>query len=177
MLPKVLRLPNMAIAVLLALLLSACQTQLAPPFDQSLVDDLIKADKNTLILFSAVSGGSDAGEFSKFDSSYNDLIGTFGSLQNRAKARPTPTYSKKVADQLAKFEILRDICGGAQGDPGSCVNSSPGVLKKIVENLSKMRDIHKIQGLKKDIVNLFKGNYEIAINQALTVEAALKRAQ
>ena len=40
-----------------------------------------------------------------------------------------------------------------------------------------MSETHKEKGLKKDIVKLFKGGYEISINQALTVETALKRPQ
>ena len=177
MLPKVLRLPNVAIAVLLALILSGCQTQLAPAFDQSLVDQLIAADKKTLVLFSSVSDGSEAAEFSKFSGTYDDLVGTFGSLQNRALARATPPLAKKLADQLSKFDILKAICGGAEGDPGSCVNSSPSAIAEVVKTLSKMREIHKAKGLKKDIVKLFKGGYAISINQAMTVEAALKRGQ
>jgi hypothetical protein len=176
MLQRMIRLPNMAIAVMFALLVSACTTQLAPTYDQSLVDQLTGADKQTLTLFASVSGGSEAAEYAKYSSQYDNLIGTFGALKNQAQARPTPPLAKKLADQLSKFQILKDICG-AEGDPGSCVNSSPSAIAEIVKTLSKMSETHKEKGLKKDIVKIFKGSYEISINQALTVETALKRPQ
>lgn len=161
--------------VFLGLMLSACQATLAPPFDQALVDDLGKADEQALALFTAVQDGSEASEFSKFAPRYETLIGKFGSLQNRADARPTPPLAKRLSDQLAKFEVLKAVCGSEEGDPGSCVNSSPSALKAIVGTLSKMRAVHKMSGLKKDIVALFKQDYDISIHQALTVEMALKR--
>ncbi len=97
-------------------------------------------------------------------------------MKNQAQARPTPPLPEKLADQLSKLQILKDICG-TDGDPGSCVNSSPSAIVEIVNTLSKMSETHKDKGLKKDIVKLFKGGYDISINQALTVETALKRPQ
>ena len=132
MLARVIKLPSAAVMVFLAFALAACQTQLAPAFDQSLVDGLTKADKKTLVLFSAVSAGSAKEKFPEFANRYDDLIGTFGSLQNRAQARPTPPFAKKLSNQLAKFSILEGICS-ADGDPGACVNSSPSALKEIIK--------------------------------------------
>ncbi len=73
-----IRLPNLAIALMFALVVSACTTQLAPSYDQSLVDQLSSADKQTLTLFASVSAGSEASEYTKFSGQYDNLIGTFG---------------------------------------------------------------------------------------------------
>lgn len=177
MLQNAIRLPNILFAFIVALTLSACTTQLAPAYDDALLQGLVKADEKALVLFSAVSNGSGKQEFREFSSRYDNLIGTFGSLQNQAKARATPPLAKKLAEQMAKYEILKDVCGGDTGDPGSCVNSSPSAMAEIINTLSKMRETHESQGLKKDIVKLFKGSYDISINQAITVETALKRTQ
>jgi hypothetical protein len=161
--------------VWLGLLLAACQTQLVPAYDETLVADLVQADEKALVLFSAVGDGSDKAEFPKFAGQYEQLIGKFGSLQNRADARPSPPLAKRLAEQLAKYDVLKKACSDAQGDPGSCVNSSPRALGTIVENLTKMRATHKAGGLAKDVVPIFKNAYAISIHQTMTVEMALKR--
>lgn len=177
MLQNAIRLPNMVLALIVAFTLSACTTQLAPSYDDALLKDLIKADEKALVLFSAVSSGSDKAKFPEFAGRYDNLIGTFGSLQNRAKARVTPPLAKKMADLMAKYDVLKDVCGGEGGDPSACVNSSPNAMAEIVITFTQMRETHESQGLKKDIVKIFKGAYDISINQAITVETALQRTE
>ena len=167
--------PAPALVLAFGLILSGCMAQLAPPYDDALVKDLIRADEKALVLFSAVADGSEASEFPKFASQYEQLIGKFGSLQNQAEARPVPPLAARLSDQLSKYSVLRQVCGEAEGDPGSCVNSSPSALAQIVKNFTVMRSTHKTKGLPKDLVALFKNPYDISIHQALTVETALKR--
>ncbi len=175
---RVMRRPlGLTLVLVLGAFLAACETQLAPPYDETLVEELTAADEKTLVLFSAVSDGSEASAFPQFAPRYEELIGKFGALGHRAEARPVPPLAQKLADQLAKYKVLREVCGGDQGDPGSCVNSSPSAINTIVENLSKMRQTHKATGLQEDAVALFENAYKISIQQALTVETALKRSQ
>jgi hypothetical protein len=163
------------LSALVMLALSACSVSLAPPFDQSLVTGLNSANTKALTLFSAVSTGSTAEKFPQYSSQYDGLIGQFGALRQQALARPIPPLAKKLADQLVKYKVLKEACGDAGGNPSSCVNSSPNGMLVIINNLTKMRDVHKASGLKKDIVAIFKNAHDISMSQALTIETALKR--
>lgn len=150
--------------------LAACTIQLAPGYDQALVEGLDKANTQTLTLFAAVESGSPTSKFSDYEQNYSELIGTFEALRQRAESRQIPPLAKRISS----IRPVQDFCK-SETDPTGCVNASPASLKQVAEVLRKMRDRHRSNGLQPDVVGLFRTDYNTAIAQALTVENALKR--
>ena len=159
-------------AVLLcAFALAACTIQLAPSYDQALVEGLDEANTTALTLFAALETGSPQSEFGEYDDRYAELIGKFDALRQRALARQIPP----LAERLTRLSIVRDLCD-SESDPSACVNTSPASLDEVLKLLRRMRDAHNGPGgLAPDIVQTFRDSYNVAIAQALTVENALKR--
>ena len=158
-------------AVLLCVIvLAACTIQLVPSYDQALVEGLDGADTEALTLFAAVENGSSAEKFVDFEQRYSEVIGTIDALRQRAANRQIPP----LAARLSKTRIVRDFCN-SESDPAACVNVSPASLDRVLTVLRRMRDTHRTSGLRSDAVGLFRGDYNTAIAQALTVENALKR--
>lgn len=158
------------VALLWAILLSACTIQLVPSYDQALVEGLDSTNKEALTLFAAVEGGSPKSEFGEYEQKYADVIGSFDALYQRASTRQVPPLAKRLARQ----RIVHDFCNSAT-DPASCLNVTPSSLGQVLSTLRRMRDTHKSRGLAPDIVQNFRDSYNPAIGQVLTVENALKR--
>ena len=152
------------------LLLSACTIQLAPDYDEALVDRLDVANTQALTHFAAVQDGSPQEEFGQYENRYSMLIGEFAALKQRAETRQTPP----LASKLTKIKFLSTFCN-VKVDASSCVNASPASLQSVIDVMSRMRRTHKNIGLTADLVTGFETAYETAIKQALTVERALKR--
>ena len=159
-------------AVLLcAFLLAACTIQLAPDYDQALVEGLDEANTSALTLFAALETGSPQSEFGEYEERYAELIGTFDALRQRALTRQIPP----LAARLSRLSIVNSLCN-SESDPTGCVNTSPASLEEVLRLLRRMRDTHNgANGLAPDIVQVFRDSYNVAIAQALTVENALKR--
>jgi hypothetical protein len=157
-------------ALVLPLLLNACAIQLVPEFDQALLDGLNETNEAALILFAEVESGASAEEFPQYARRYAELIAGFDSLRQQASARQVPPLAKRLADK----KIIRSFCTSAS-DPAACLNASPASIGEIANTLRQMRDTHRRSGLKVGTVKLFRGRYDIQIDQALTVESALKR--
>lgn len=159
------------VTLLLALSLGGCAIRLVPSYDPALVEGLDRLNMRTLSLFGALDGGASATEFSRYEDEYAELIGGFEALAMRAAARPVP----QLAGQLAQLPGVAALCGGS--DAVACVNSSPAALQEVVATLRQMRDVHRRRGLPEDLRHGFKAAYRISIEQALTVEMALKRQE
>lgn len=156
--------------LLWAFVLAACTVQLAPAYDPALVQGLDQTNAQTLTLFAELETGSPASQFDTYAPRYAALIGQFDALRQQAMARQIPPLARR----LASLKLVERICR-TDSDPTACVNTSPASLEQILSNLRRMRDTHRSAGLQPDIVALFRGGYDPAIAQALTVEAALKR--
>ena len=152
------------------LVLAACAIQLAPAYDQTLVDGLNQRHAQALTLFASVEGGSPASEFGEHRQYYAELIGGFEALRERAAGREIPP----LAQRISRLRIVRDFCN-SEADPTGCVNASPAALERVLEVLRRMRDRHRTRGLATDLITLFRRDYSTAIAQALTVENALRR--
>ena len=158
-------------ALLCAFVLAACTIQLAPSYDQALVEGLDEANTAALTLFAALETGSPQSEFGEYEARYAELIGKFDALRQRALTRQIPP----LAERLTRLSIVRDLCS-SESDPSACVNTSPASLEQVLTLIRRMRDTHKRPGgLAPDIVQTFRDSYNVAIAQALTVENALKR--
>lgn len=158
------------VILLWALLLSACTIQLAPGYDQALVEGLDATNTEALTLLASVEDGSPVTEFGEYADDYAQVIGQFDALRQRAENRQIPPLAKRIS----KLGIVRDFCNSAS-DPTGCINASPASLKSVLELLRRMRTQHRTRGLAPDTVELFRTGYDTAISQALTVETALRR--
>ncbi len=157
--------------VVLTLILSACSIQLAPLYDQKVVDAISAANVQTLTLFASLERGSSAAEFPKFSTRYDQSIGAFDALRIQTDAREVPP----LVGHLSKAKGLSDLCTSLGGTIASCVNSSPLWLGQIVERLTYMRQLHRTKGLPADRVAQSKTHYEGWMLNLITVENALKR--
>jgi len=157
----------------LLLWLSACTVNLAPGYDATLHGGLDAANREALSLFSALAAGSPQGHYGGIEAQYHAVIGAFGALKARAETRPEPVLGQRFAARMARFPGIAEICAGVEAGR-SCAWVTPRAIAEIIETLEKMRDRHRDRGLSAGIVAALKGNYEIAIEQALTVEGALQ---
>ena len=169
MLPAI-RAKNLLAAIFALFLLSGCVAQLVPDYDQSLVDGLNTANEETLTLFASVETGSEETEFAGYEDDYAGLIGKFEALRQRARAR----YVPPLGERISQMQIAPEICN-SEDDPQACLNVTPTVLGQVLSTLRRMRDQHEANGLVSAAVVDFRGAYDTQIDQALTIENALKR--
>ena len=158
------------LALLVAFALSACTIGLVPAYDADLAEGLNAAHAKAMVEFARVEEGSPAGEFPMHADDYAELIGAFGELKSRAETRPMPP----LASRLAKSPVFQRICPTTDS-PEVCLNASPSSLDVVLSTLRMMRTTHRTAGLTPALVQGFQRQYVTAVNQALTVEAALER--
>ena len=159
-----------AIALLTAFALAACTIGLVPAYDADLAQGLSSAHAEALVQFARVEEGSPREDYPAHADAYAELIGKFGELHTRAATRPVPP----LASRLAKTSVFRKVCP-ATDDPEVCLNATPDSIAMVLVTLRTMRTTHRTQGLDPAIVELFQREYLTAIDQAMTVEAALER--
>ena len=149
-----------------AMLFGGCAVQLAPLYDKAVVDGMTVANRDAMVLFAEVSGGTAAASYQSRFGSYNRLIGSFDALALQAKARPMPEIPAKADQWLQK-----------RGIPPVTDDEIPSAhaLEKIASTLTKMRDTDAKQGLTAVEVQAFKGQVSIYMDQAVTYEAFLER--
>ena len=155
-------------AISLLLLVSACVTQLAPDYDQALVDRLNSTNEALMVFFTSASQGVKPSSFDDRKATYDNLIGRLDALVIQARSRPIPENSvtQKVNEALEKrgVQILDD------GD-----TPSASALQGISETMVKMRDTDQKQGVTAFEVAAFKGQVSIYMDQAMTYENYLQR--
>jgi len=157
-------------ALFAACALAACTVGLVPAYDADLAQGLSSAHAATLVEFARVEEGSPKEDYPAHADTYAELIGAFGELQTRAATRPIPP----LASRLAKTSVFRKVCP-ATDDPEVCLNATPDSIAMVLATLRTMRTTHRTIGLEPVIVEGFQREYLTAIDQAMTVEAALER--
>lgn len=157
-------------ALLVALSLFGCATQLAPPYDKALVDGLYTVNTETMILLATASGGTKPDTFSTREEKYNALIGQLDALAILAAARPVP--KNKVTEAINQLLEKRGSETVVEDD---ATPPSAHAIKKISETLSKMRDTDRKQGVTATEVQAFRGQAVIYFDQAITYENFLQR--
>ncbi|WP_449432645.1 hypothetical protein [Pseudomonas putida] len=155
------------IAGVLLLALGACTTQLAPLYDQALVDGLTSVNAKTMELMASAADGTTKETFANREKQYNKVIGSLDALALQAAARPAPT------NHLANAISTLGEAPGASGK-GQMIPSATALME-ISKTVSKMRQVDKKQGITGVEVKAFKGQVLIYMDQALTYEAALER--
>ena len=161
---KIYKLTLLAISFLL---LANCKTYLAPSYDQVIIDKSTQAATQTFQFLAAIAGGTDKASFTTRQNTYNTLIGEFETLKLLAKARPIPT--SKTTERINKLLDEKNKPTSANDYP------SAFAFNRIVENLVKMKATDQKTGLKPIVIQAFKGEIEIFLDQAITHESFLKR--
>lgn len=156
------------LVVVWLLCLSACTTQLAPPYDQAIADGLVAVNQEAMTLFASVSSGATHSAYAQRESTYNSLIGSLDALALQAKSRPVPKTS--VNEKIKALLGKRGITLPETGDVPSAA-----ALEQISITLAKMRDTDQKQGVTAFEVAAFKGQVVIYLDQALTYENFLAR--
>lgn len=158
-----------------AALLTGCAVKLAPDYDKSIVDGLIKANVETLTLMAGISKGADKATFTDREEIYNKIIGQFDALLAQVAARPEPrslvaewfglgTTSAKSRNDIAGIKRLKA--------------PSEEILLEIVSTLSRMRDTDRKGTLDENKMTGdggFPNSYKISFQQVFTYEKALER--
>jgi len=149
------------------MLMLGCKTYLAPNYDQVIVSKSTQAATKTFQFFAAVSGGTNAESFFSREITYNELIGHYETLKLMARARPLP--KSKTTERINKR--LEEKNGPTNSDD----YPSAFAFNRIIENLVKMKAADQKSGLNAFVVQAFKGEIEIFLDQAMTYESFLKR--
>lgn len=164
---KAIRLRFAFFALVGVLVFGACKTTLAPAYDQAIVDKVTQSTDHTLQFFASVAGGTATDDFFARLPIYNELIGNFEALELQARARPIP--DNVALDKIN--EILQTKgSGGVSGDYPSAF-----AFGKIADTFQKMKEADAEKNLKPIVIQAFKGQVLIFLDQALTYESFLKR--
>ncbi|QHG64383.1 hypothetical protein [Pseudomonas putida] len=145
----------------------ACTTQLAPLYDQALVEGLTAVNAKTMELMASAAGGTTEETFTDREKQYNKVIGGLDALALQAAARPAPINS------LATVINTSGHTSDASGEPQ--VIPSATALMETSKTVSHMRELDKKRGVTAFEVQAFRGQVLIYLDQALTYEAALER--
>jgi predicted GTPase len=153
-----------------ALFVSGCATQLAPPYDRAVVDGLNTANTEAMILLASVPAGARPDTFGAREEKYNTLIGELDALAILAGARPVP--KNKVSEAINKLLAER---GSPPVTEDEATPPSVHAIKMISETFTKMRDTDRKQGVTATEVKAFRGQAVIYFDQAITYENFLQR--
>jgi PBP1b-binding outer membrane lipoprotein LpoB len=156
--------------VAIAVVVSGCAVQLAPPYDKVVADGLVLVSTEAMTLIATVSPGSKSDTFSVRAEKYDGLIGKVEALAIQAGARPMP--KNNVTDAINRSLDKR----ASQTLPDdNFTPPSAHAIKKVAETLTKMRDTDRKQGITASEAQLFKGQTVIYLDQATTYENFLQR--
>ena len=157
------------VAVFMALSLVACKATLAPAYDAAIVESLSSSTLTVTTLFTEVKEqGGDKAHYQAHKDTYNEAIAEMEALQMQLKARPAPSnaFIEKVNKKLEEKNVKPiDISSAPSAD----------AIAQIIQTLTKMRDVHKSQGLTNLEIDAFKGQTLIYMEQAIFYERFLKR--
>ena len=153
------------------IILAGCSLQLAPLYQQSLVDGLNQANTKASTLFATLGGGSPRSKFTELASQYDTVIGAFDSLRIMALSRPIPALSSRILEN----QSVKAACEAVASDASACVNPTPEFLGEIVNIWTDLKEAHQRNGIAVDLIEYYKPLYERQITFALTIENALKR--
>lgn len=150
------------------LLLTGCfSVQLAPDFDASLFKQITATNVEVMQLFATVSSGTDKSSFPSRQANYNAIIGKLDAMALQSRSRPIP--DAKVLEKINKR--LGDKA--LSSDPDEIPSAT--ALTTISDQISKMRDVDKTEGLNKSVVAVFSNGVQLSMQQVITYESFLKR--
>ncbi len=154
-------------------LFAGCAVSLAPKFDQAIVDNLSSTSTEIFQLVAEVTDGVKKDDYSTREDKYNHVIGELDALALQIEARPMPK-NKSIDKIIGKVNDRLREKGLAAIDANETAPSATAI-KHITENIAKMKDTDKLQGLTKTEVLVFKNNIQLFLDQALTYERFLNQ--
>ena len=166
------RLPRLVRGLLPALVLlslAGCLTQLAPDYDKAIVDGITSVDEEALTLFATVEAGTKSGSFAERKESYDKVIGKLDSLRLLVSTRPIP------ARHNAAVAIVKQLPGAENIDPADFSAPTFHFVEHMSAIVTEMRDRDKRIGLRTEIVDLYRSEFEFEMVNTLTYEKALQR--
>jgi hypothetical protein len=152
---------------------ASCAVSLAPKFDQAIVDNLSSASTEIFQLVAEVTDGTKKDDYNTREDKYNHVIGELDALELQIEARPVPK-NKSVDKIIGKVNDRLREKGIGTIDANETAPSATAI-KHITENIAKMKDTDKLQGLTKTEVLAFKNNIQLFLDQALTYERFLNQ--
>jgi hypothetical protein len=155
--------------LLIGLALAGCGLRLAPSYDRAIVDGLTRANEETMTLFASLASGAPNNTFAARELAYGALIGRFEALRLEAQVRPLPQTSLPVALVFGNNPQAEQRIAAATAAP------TADILATIVRTVTTMRETDRKQGLLPVVVQGFKQEFTISMQQALTYEKALER--
>ncbi|MEM0518150.1 MULTISPECIES: hypothetical protein [Aequorivita] len=164
---KVIKLHISLLALLGVFLLSGCEATLAPAYDQAIVDKVNVNSDLAMRFFASVNEGTESENFSLREPVYNQLIGAFESLKLHAKARPVPDN--------AAIEKINALLRSKDSNPIAGDYPSAFAFEQIAVTFAHMKKTDREQGLNPILIEAFKGQVEVYLDQAITYESFLKR--
>lgn len=188
--PSSLALRKAAAMLLAVFFVTGCAISLVPDYDAAVVDGLQRTHEKTMILFASIASGerkddADApledvirrsrATFPAHAKSYDEIVGMFAALKTRADSRIVPPLTQKVVTRLVEKSWLMDLCKTQDSSVSLCINPTPRTIDNIIETITKLKDSHKDLGLGYKDLMVFRTKYTTFIEQAFTVENALKR--
>jgi hypothetical protein len=163
------RFPILGIVLIATALLAGCALRFAPNYDRSIVDGLGRANEESMTLFASLVSGVAKDSFPKREPIYDELIGRFDALRLQAQVRPAPQVSAAVSLVLGNDSQSQQRIAEAAAAP------TPAILATLIRTITMMRETDRKQGLQPIVVQTFKREFEISMQQALTYEKALER--
>jgi hypothetical protein len=157
---------------MVAVLLTACATQLAPSYDESIFSGLTASNKDVQTLFASVTDGASAKTFDSRASTYAHIIGELDALEVQAKSRPIPSA---ITLERANAVLSANGVQRLANDPKFTDFPSARSIQDAAETLKRMRLIDQREGLHGAEISAFENQASIYLAQAITYEAFLKR--
>jgi hypothetical protein len=157
------------VIVVIGFVLAGCALRLAPSYDRSIVDGLARANEETMTLFASLVSGVAKDTFAKREPIYDELVGRYDALRLQAQGRPAPQTSASAALFLGNDAQAQQRIADATAAP------TPAILASLIRTMTMMRETDRKQGLQPIVVQNFKREFEISMQQALTYEKALER--
>ncbi len=164
---KSIKLQFSFLAIFSIFFFTACEVTLAPAYDQAIVDKVTTSTDLAMRFFAQVDGGTDSESYAEREPIYNVLIGAFESLKLQAKARPLP--------ESAALDKINAMLASKGSNPIAGDYPSAFAFEQIAVTYKKMKETDREQGLKPIVLQAFKGQIEIYLDQAITYESFLKR--
>lgn len=164
---SIINLSRYGIIFTITLFICGCKTLLAPEYDKAIVESINKTSEETMSFLSQKDEGTSSIDYTTREQKYNELIGSYDALKIKARARPIPSNSS--------LEKINELLGKRGTNPISEDYPSAYAFEKISETIKKMKSTDKNQGINKTAFNLFKGQIEVFLDQAITYESFLKR--
>ncbi|WBU53574.1 hypothetical protein [Paracoccus sp. SCSIO 75233] len=151
---------------------------LFPEFDAKIIEKIEETNDQAQVLFATVERGSSAAEFASLEPTYNEVLGGLSAVLLQVEARPQPETSERLINRIVGRERIQDLCRESEDvpadDPRACfLVVTPSALKEARKSISEMRNAHERLGLGPVLAENYRNLFNISIEQALTVEAAL----